>query len=150
MGRIKTTIKALGVIRELFFCAAAARPGGLRWAAAAVTVENGKKIVEFCHFLIDVCGQTSKTPLKTPHFRTKYLSNDFILPRYKNAVAGRVDPFTAIDDGFMFGAVQKRLKKCLSPRSWPLSPQRAERAAAPAGADIQISRAGVHHLTRGL
>ena len=34
--------KALGVIRELFFCAATARPGGLRWAAAAVTVEIGK------------------------------------------------------------------------------------------------------------
>ena len=109
MGKIKTTIKALGVIRELFFCAATACPGGLRWAAAAVTVENGKKIVEFCHFLIDVCGQSSKTPLNAP-FRAKYLSNDFILPRYKNAVAGRVDPFTAIYDGFMFAAVQKRLK----------------------------------------
>lgn len=58
-------------------------------------------------FLTDVCGQPPKTPLKTPHFRTKYLSNDFILPRYKSAVAGRADPFTAIYDGFMFGAVQR-------------------------------------------
>ena len=56
MGRIKTTVKALGVIRELFFCAAAARPGGLRWAAVAVTVEIGKKIVEFCHS----CSQSPK------------------------------------------------------------------------------------------
>lgn len=88
-------------------------------------------------------------PLKTPNFSTKYLSNDFILPRYKNAVAGRVDPFTAIYDGFMFGTVQTLEKMFESEELDPLT-SKDEGAAEPAGADIQISRAGVRHLTRGL
>lgn len=76
MGRIKTTIKALGVIRELFFCAAAARPGGLRWAAVAVTVEIGKngKVGKICRFLADVRGQTPKTPLRRPVFARNTLA----------------------------------------------------------------------------
>lgn len=92
-------------------------------------------------------------PLKTPHFRTKYLGNDFILPRYKNAVARRVEPFMAIYDGFMFSAVQNRLKKCLSPRSWILflreqteQPRRREQISKSQEQEPTTSRVGYNRI----
>jgi hypothetical protein len=54
-----------------------AAPGGLRWAAVGCGGGHGgkwQKIVEFCHFLIDVCGQTPKTPLKRPIFARNTLA----------------------------------------------------------------------------
>lgn len=56
-------------------------------------------------------------PLKTPHFRTKYLGNDFILPRYKNAVASRTERNRTIYAAFTFTARRKTV--CPDHSDWP-------------------------------